>query len=50
MYPQNARPIINRLNQEIARILNQLEMKARLLDLGSEVIGGSPEQIGAAMK
>jgi tripartite-type tricarboxylate transporter receptor subunit TctC len=36
-------PIINRLNQEIVRILNQPEVKTRFFTLGLEVVGNSPQ-------
>jgi tripartite-type tricarboxylate transporter receptor subunit TctC len=42
--------IISRLNQEIVRILNTAEMKARLLTMGVEADGSSPEQLAAKMK
>ncbi|MBI4190232.1 MAG: tripartite tricarboxylate transporter substrate binding protein [Betaproteobacteria bacterium] len=42
--------IINRLNQEIVRVVNKPDVKARFFDSGSEVVGSSPEQLGAAMQ
>jgi tripartite-type tricarboxylate transporter receptor subunit TctC len=42
--------IINRLNQEIVRVLNSPELKERLANGGMEVVGNSPEQFAAAMK
>ena len=42
--------IINRLNQEIVRVLNGPELKERLANGGMEVVGNSPEQFAAAMK
>ena len=42
--------IINRLNQEIARFLNRLEVKEKLLSVGEEVVASSPEQSIAVMK
>jgi len=43
-------PIINRLNQEIVRVLNSAEVKGRLTNSGIEVVGSSPEQFAAAIK
>mgnify|MGYP002814149569 FL=1 len=42
--------IINRLNQEVVRVLNLPDVKEKLLNIGSEVIGGTPEQFAAALK
>jgi tripartite-type tricarboxylate transporter receptor subunit TctC len=42
--------IVNRLNQEIVRFLRTNEAKEKFFSSGSEVVGGSPEQLAAAMK
>jgi tripartite-type tricarboxylate transporter receptor subunit TctC len=42
--------IINRLNQEIVRVINMPDVKERLLNVGEEIIGGSPEQFLAAIR
>lgn len=42
--------IINRLHQEIVRVINQPEVKQRFLDTGTEVVGGSPEEYAAAIR
>ena len=42
--------IINRLNQEIVRILNRDDVRAKFLSGGSEVVGSSPEQATAFIK
>ena len=42
--------IINRLNQEIAKVLNKPEVKERLFNSGVEVVGSSPEQLAAKMR
>ena len=42
--------IVNRLNQEIVRVLNSPEVKERLANGGMEVVGNSPEQFAQAMK
>lgn len=39
--------IINRLNQQIARVVNQPGAKERFLNIGSEVVGSTPEQFAA---
>ena len=42
--------IVNRLNQEIVRILNSSEVKTRLANGGIEVVGSSPEQFAAMIR
>lgn len=42
--------IINRLNQEIVRALNRPNTKERLLKVGNEVVGSSPEEFAAFIK
>ena len=42
--------IINRLNQEIVRVLSMAEVKKRFLNEGLETVGSSPEQLAAAVK
>ncbi len=42
--------IINRLNQEIVRVLNRAEVKQRLFGSGVETVGSSPEESAATMK
>ncbi len=44
------RPIIDRLNQEIVRIMQAPAMKQRLANDGLEVVAGTPEQFGAHIK
>jgi tripartite-type tricarboxylate transporter receptor subunit TctC len=44
------KPIIAKLQQEISRILDTPEMKERLIVLGSEPGGNTPEQFAEAMK
>ena len=41
---------VNRLNQEIVRILNSSEVKTRLANGGIEVVGSSPEQFAAMIR
>jgi tripartite-type tricarboxylate transporter receptor subunit TctC len=38
------RPMLNKINAEIARILDSAEMKARIRSMGAEPNLGSPEQ------
>lgn len=40
------KPIVRRLNTEIARIMKTPDVQARLADMGVEVAGGPPEQLG----
>ena len=42
--------IINRLNQEIVRVLNRAEVKEKFFNAGVEVVGSSPEQLAATIK
>ena len=42
--------IMSRLNQEVVRFLKTTEVKERLLGIGTEVVGSSPEQLAARMK
>jgi tripartite-type tricarboxylate transporter receptor subunit TctC len=44
------RPVIDRLNQEIVRIMQAPAMKERLNGQGMEVITGTPEQFGAHIR
>jgi len=39
--------IIKRLHDEIVRVLNQAEVKEKLLDTGVEVVGNSPQELEA---
>ena len=42
--------IIERLHQEIARALNQPDIRAKLFSSGEEIVGGSSETLAAAIK
>jgi tripartite-type tricarboxylate transporter receptor subunit TctC len=42
--------IINRLNQEIVRVLHRPEVKERYLNAGVEAVGNSPEEFAAMVK
>ena len=44
------RSIINKLNQEIVRVLNRADVKERFLNAGAEVVGNAPEDLAATMK
>jgi tripartite-type tricarboxylate transporter receptor subunit TctC len=44
------RAIVTRLNKEIVRIINLPEIRTRLLDLGVDIAGDSPEQFGALIR
>lgn len=43
-------PIIEQLNLQIGRVLNDADVKRRLFDSGAQVIAGSPAELAAAMK
>ena len=42
--------IVQRLNQEIVRVLNKLDVKDNFLKSGVETVGNSPEELAATMK
>lgn len=44
------RPLIDRLNGEIVRVLNSAEIRERFFAVGMETAGGSPEQLAATVK
>jgi tripartite-type tricarboxylate transporter receptor subunit TctC len=43
-------PFINRLNQELVRVLNRPDIKEKLFNAGLEAVGSSPEQLAATIK
>ena len=43
-------PIINRLNQEIVRVLAQPDVKLKLFNTGAESVGSTPDELGAMVK
>jgi tripartite-type tricarboxylate transporter receptor subunit TctC len=42
--------LINRLNQEIVRVLNSTEVNGKFLNVGIEPVGSSPEELAARIK
>jgi tripartite-type tricarboxylate transporter receptor subunit TctC len=42
--------IINRLNQELVRVLNKADVKERFLGAGTEAVSSSPEQLSASVE
>ena len=42
--------IVNRLNQEIVRVINLPDIKERFTSIGIETVGSSPQELMAAMK
>ena len=44
------RPIIDRLNTEILKILKQADVRERMIGQGAEPVGNSPEEFGAYIK
>ena len=44
------RPVIDRLNRVLVRILQQPDMKERLVQLGSDPVGSSPDHFGEFIK
>ena len=41
--------VINRLNREMVRVLNQPDVKERFLNLGTETVGSTPDQLGSTV-
>ena len=41
--------LINRLSQEMAKVLHREDERARLFNVGVEAVGSSPEELGAAI-
>lgn len=48
--PGTPKDIINKLNSEVVKALNMPELRQRLIDGGSEVIGNSPEEADRFLK
>jgi tripartite-type tricarboxylate transporter receptor subunit TctC len=44
------RPLVERINAEMARVLNQPEVKERLFRAGMDVVASTPGELAAAMK
>jgi tripartite-type tricarboxylate transporter receptor subunit TctC len=44
------RVVIDKLNQEIVRLLNRADIKEKFFNAGMETMGGSPEQLAATVK
>ncbi|OGA44925.1 MAG: hypothetical protein A3F74_25720 [Betaproteobacteria bacterium RIFCSPLOWO2_12_FULL_62_58] len=42
--------LVNRLHQEIVRVLNKSDVKERLFNSGGEAVGSTPEEFSAKMK
>ena len=42
--------LVNRLNAEVLRVMHTPEMKERLFNTGMEVVGSTPQELGAALK
>lgn len=42
--------IIQRLHEEVARAITRADVRDKLLSIGLEALGGTPEQMGAAMQ
>jgi len=45
-----AAAIINRLNQDVVRVINRAEVKERFLKAGVEMVGGPPKQFADAIE
>ncbi len=43
-------PLVAQINRELVRIIQLPDVRARLLDLGADMVGDSPEQFGQFMK
>ncbi len=44
------RDIVTQINRELVRIIGLPDIRTRLLDLGADIVGDSPEQFGQFMK
>lgn len=44
------RTVIDKLNEEIVRLLNRADIKEKFFNAGMETVGGSPEQLAATVK
>ncbi|MGD9944261.1 MAG: Bug family tripartite tricarboxylate transporter substrate binding protein [Burkholderiaceae bacterium] len=44
------KPLVDRINRDIRRVLEMPDVRSRLTDLGAEVVGSSPEEFGAQMR
>jgi tripartite-type tricarboxylate transporter receptor subunit TctC len=44
------RDLINRLYGDISKVLQQTEFRDRIVNMGADVIGSTPEQFGAFMQ
>jgi tripartite-type tricarboxylate transporter receptor subunit TctC len=44
------KPLINRINREVVRVLNQADIRDKFLSLGLEPVANSPEQAAAYIK
>ena len=42
--------VINRLNQEIVRVINQADIKEKLLNVGIDPVGSTPKEFSASLK
>ena len=42
--------IVNRLNQEMIRVLGRPEVKEKFINVGSEVVGSTPDELNTMMK
>ena len=47
---KTSKAIVNRLSQEIARVLNRADVREKFLNVGTEAVGSSPAQFEAAIK
>ena len=47
---ETPRPIVNRLNEEIIKVLHRPEVNERFFRAGMEVVGSTPEQLAAMVK
>ncbi len=48
--PHTPKPLITRLNQEFTKLVNQPDMRERLIGIGAEPSPSSPEAFGVFLK
>jgi tripartite-type tricarboxylate transporter receptor subunit TctC len=45
-----SKDVISKINSDVRRILQDIELRKRITDLGADVVGNSAEEFGAAMR
>ena len=48
--PKTPAAIVARINREVVTLLGQPDVKEKFLNVGSEAVGSSPQQLAASVK